>query len=92
LMACVAVAVNPKDDRYKGYVGKKVRPPLVDRDVTIITDDMVDPEFGTGAVMICTYGDKADVKCVVKNKLPVIMCIDERGGIRDLRFKRRRRP
>jgi len=83
LMACVAVAVNPEDDRYKGYVGKKVRPPLVDRDVTIITDDMVDPEFGTGAVMICTYGDKADVKCVVKNKLPVIMCIDERGRMNE---------
>lgn len=40
---------------------------------------MVDPEFGTGVVMVCTYGDKADVKSVAKHGLPVIMCIDEKG-------------
>ena len=77
--ACVAVAVNPQDDRYTKYVGVKVRVPGTGRTVEVIDDDMVDPKFGTGVVMICTYGDKADVKTVVKHKLPVIMCIDERG-------------
>lgn len=77
--ACVAVAVNPQDDRYTKYVGVEVRVPETDRTVEVIGDDMVDPKFGTGAVMICTYGDKADVKTVVKHKLPVVMCIDERG-------------
>jgi valyl-tRNA synthetase len=77
--ACVTVAVNPEDQRYLQYVGKKVHVPTTDRMVEVITDDLVDPKFGTGVVMICTYGDKADVKSVFKHRLPVIMCIDERG-------------
>jgi valyl-tRNA synthetase len=79
LPACVTVAVNPTDDRYKQYVGKSVNVPIAERKVEIIADEMVDPEFGTGVVMICTYGDKADVKSVAKHGLPVIMCIDEKG-------------
>ena len=77
--ACVTVAVNPHDERYRKYVGKKIRVPTTKRTVEIITDEMVNPEFGTGVVMICTYGDKADVKTVMKHRLPVIMCIDEKG-------------
>jgi len=77
--ACVAVAVHPNDQRYAGLVDKVVVVPLVGREVHIITDEMVDPAFGTGAVMICTYGDKADVKCVARHRLPRIICIDERG-------------
>ena len=79
LPACVTVAVNPNDDRYKQYIGKDINVPLAKRKVKIIAEDMVDPEFGTGVVMICTYGDKADVKSVAKHGLPVIMCIDEKG-------------
>ena len=77
--ACVTVAVNPDDERYKAYVGKKINVPTTNRAVDIITDEMVDQNFGTGVVMICTYGDKADVKTVMKHHLPVIMCIDEKG-------------
>jgi valyl-tRNA synthetase len=77
--ACVTVAVDPEDERYKQYVGKRIHVPTTDRTVGVITDDLVDPRFGTGVVMICTYGDKADVKSVLKNSLPVIMCIDEKG-------------
>ena len=77
--ACVTVAVSPHDERYKQYVGKKIHVPTTNRTVEVITDDLVDPEFGTGVVMICTYGDKADVKSVAKHKLPVITCIDENG-------------
>jgi len=77
--ACVTVAVNPQDERYEKYVGKKIRVPTTSRAVEVITDDLVDPEFGTGVVMVCTYGDKADVKSVVKHNLPIIMCIDEKG-------------
>ena len=79
LPACVAVAVNPEDDRYKEYIGKKIHVPTTNRTVEVITDDLVYPDFGTGVVMICTYGDKADVKSVVKHNLPVIICIDEKG-------------
>jgi valyl-tRNA synthetase len=77
--ACVTVAVNPHDERYRRYIGKKIRVPTTKRTVQIITDEMVDPGFGTGVVMICTYGDKADVKTVRKHGLPIIMCIDEKG-------------
>jgi valyl-tRNA synthetase len=77
--ACVTVAVNPDDERYRAYVGKKIKVPTTNRAVDIIADEMVDQTFGTGVVMICTYGDKADVKTVMKHHLPVIMCIDEKG-------------
>ncbi|MGD8506820.1 MAG: valine--tRNA ligase [Candidatus Bathyarchaeota archaeon] len=79
LPACVTVVVDPNDDRYKQYVGNDINVPIAKRKVKIIAEDMVDPEFGTGVVMICTYGDKADVKSVARHGLPVIMCIDEKG-------------
>jgi valyl-tRNA synthetase len=77
--ACVTVSVNPADERYATYIGKKAQVPTTHRTVEITTDDMVDPKFGTGVVMICTYGDKADVKSVLKHGLETIMCIDEKG-------------
>jgi valyl-tRNA synthetase len=79
--ACVAVEVNPNDERYSKYVGRKVSVPLINREVTIIADESVDPKFGTGAMQICTYGDKEDVKTVIKHKLPVIRLITENGKI-----------
>jgi len=79
LAACVTVAVNPHDERYKQFIDKEIKVPVANRKVKIITEDMVDPAFGTGVVMICTYGDKEDVKAVQKHHLPVIMVIDEKG-------------
>ena len=79
--ACVAVEVNPEDERFKKYIGKKIVVPLVNRAVTIIGDEAVDPDFGTGVVQICTYGDKEDVKTVMKHKLPVITLLTENGRI-----------
>jgi valyl-tRNA synthetase len=81
--ACVAVAVNPKDERFSKYIGKKIVVPMINRNVTIITDESIDPCFGTGVVMICTYGDKEDVKTVFKHKLPVIMLLTENGRINE---------
>ena len=81
--ACVAVEVNPKDERFKKFIGKKVKVPFVNRTVTVIGDEAVDPSFGTGVVQICTYGDKEDVKIVMKHKLPVIMLLSENGRIND---------
>jgi valyl-tRNA synthetase len=79
--ACVAVAINPTDDRFKKHIGKKIVVPIVNRTVTIIADEGVDPAFGTGVVMICTYGDKEDVKTVIKHKLPAITLLTENGKI-----------
>jgi valyl-tRNA synthetase len=81
--ACVAVAVNPADARFNKYIGKRIVVPIVNRPVAVIPDEGVDPSFGTGVVMICTYGDKEDVKTVLKHKLPVIMLLTENGRINE---------
>jgi valyl-tRNA synthetase len=81
--ACVAVEVNPEDERFNKYVGKKIVVPVVNRTVKVIPDEAVDPSFGTGVVMICTYGDKEDVKTVIKHKLPVIKLLTENGRINE---------
>lgn len=81
LMACVAVAVNPKDDRYKNLIGKKVTVPLFNQKVKIIADEDVDPDFGTGIVMICTFGDKQDVIWVKRHNLKIVKAIDEKGRL-----------
>ncbi|HML03627.1 MAG TPA: valine--tRNA ligase [Candidatus Bathyarchaeia archaeon] len=83
LTACVTVAVNPNDDRYKRYIGKTIHVPIAENKVKIIAEDMVDPKFGTGVVMICTYGDKADVQSVGAHHLPVIMSITETGKMNE---------
>jgi valyl-tRNA synthetase len=79
--ACVAVEVNPNDERYNKYIGKKIVVPIVNRTVTVIGEESVDPAFGTGVVQICTYGDKDDVKTVRKHKLPVIRLLTNNGQI-----------
>ena len=58
----VAVAVNPSDERYKDIVGKKIMVPLVQREIPIIADQYVDPEFGTGMVKITPAHDPNDFK------------------------------
>ncbi|MEM1660009.1 MAG: valine--tRNA ligase [Candidatus Bathyarchaeia archaeon] len=81
--ACVAVAVNPSDERYSAYIGKEVMVPIINRQVQVISDESVLPSFGTGVVMICTYGDKEDVKIVKRHNLPVIMLLTENGLINE---------
>jgi valyl-tRNA synthetase len=81
--ACVAVEVNPKDERFNKYIGKNIMVPIVNRTVKIIAEETVDPSFGTGVVMICTYGDKEDVKTVMKHKLPVIRLLIDNGRINE---------
>ncbi|MEW6592859.1 MAG: valine--tRNA ligase [Candidatus Hadarchaeota archaeon] len=79
LPACVVVAVNPKDERQRELLGKKVEVPPFGQVVEVIEDPEVDPEFGTGVVMVCTFGDKTDVRWVKRHKLPVVRLLDERG-------------
>lgn len=87
LSACVAVVVHPEDERYKELAGKRVEIPLFGRNVEIITDEEVDPEFGTGAVMICTFGDKTDVLWVNKYNLDIVEALDEKGIMKDVSCK-----
>ncbi|MBS7655379.1 valine--tRNA ligase [Candidatus Bathyarchaeota archaeon] len=83
ISACVAVAVNPNDERYLNIIGKFVEIPLFNKKVKIISDDEVDPKFGTGVVMICTYGDKTDVKWQKRHNLPQIIVITEDGKMNE---------
>ncbi|NYT04783.1 MAG: valine--tRNA ligase [Methanomicrobiales archaeon] len=79
LAACVAVAVHPGDERYRGIAGKKLTVPLFGHDVPVIIDEAVDPSFGSGAVMICTFGDKQDVHWWKQHNLDLRKAIDRKG-------------
>lgn len=83
LPACVAVAVNPEDERYRDYIGKNVEVPLFKRKVRILSDKEVDPKFGTGVVMVCTFGDKADVKWQKRYALPEVIVMTEDGKMNE---------
>jgi len=87
LSACAAVVVHPEDERYRELAGKRLKVPLFGRKVEVITDTGVGPEFGTGAVMICTFGDKTDVLWVNKYNLDIIEAIDEQGIMQDVSGK-----
>jgi valyl-tRNA synthetase len=79
LAACVAIAINPEDERYSEYLGNKLKVPIFGHEVIVIGDKDVDPSFGTGAVMICTFGDKQDVRWWMDHDLPLRKAIDKRG-------------
>jgi len=81
--ACVAVEINPEDTRFKNYIGNEIIVPIVNRTVPIVADESIDPSFGTGVVMICTYGDKEDVKTVKKHKFPIVRLLTENGRINE---------
>jgi len=84
LPACVAVAVDPDDDRYDDVVGESYSVPLFGQTVEVIADDAVDEEFGTGAVMICTFGDKQDVDWWAEYDLDLRAAITEDGRLDDI--------
>ena len=81
LHACVAVLVNPEDERYKKLHGKTAVVPLFNREVKILPDSEVDPNFGTGIVMVCTFGDKQDVVWTYRYNLPVIEAMNQKGEL-----------
>jgi len=79
LAACVAVAVHPGDERYRNLAKKKLKVPIFGHNVPIVIDDAVDPSFGSGAVMICTFGDKQDVHWWKQHSLELRKAIDRKG-------------
>lgn len=84
LGSCVAVAVHPDDERYKAIVDKELEVPLFAHAVPVYEDESVDPEFGTGVVMICTFGDRQDVRWWKLHNLPLRASIDERGRMTEV--------
>lgn len=81
MLGDVAVAVNPKDERYKQLVGQHVTLPLINKTIPIIADDMVDFEFGTGAVKITPAHDPNDFEVGERHSLPPISVINFDGTI-----------
>jgi valyl-tRNA synthetase len=77
MLGDAAVAVNPKDKRYKKLVGKKAILPLVNKEIPIIKDYLVDPKFGTGAVKVTPAHDMTDYQISLKHDLSLIQVIDE---------------
>jgi valyl-tRNA synthetase len=77
MLGDAAVAVNEKDERYTHLHGKKVLLPLMNREIPIITDELAQPEFGTGAVKVTPAHDPNDFKAGKRHNLPEIDVMDE---------------
>ncbi|MFO7925081.1 valine--tRNA ligase [Natronomonas sp.] len=84
LSACVSMAVDPDDERYADRVGDAFEVPLFGQEIELIADEDVDGEFGTGAVMICTFGDKQDVTWWAEHDLDLRAVITEDGRLNEL--------
>ena len=83
LLGDTAVAVNPKDERYKELVGKMLILPLVGREIPVVADSYVDMEFGTGVVKITPAHDPNDFEVGRRHDLPVINVLTEDAKIVD---------
>jgi len=81
MLGDTAVAVHPDDPRYGPLVGGKVRLPIVDREIPIIADESVDPEFGTGAVKVTPGHDPADYERGARHNLPIITILEKDGRV-----------
>ena len=74
MLGDTAVAVNPEDDRYKDFIGKSIQLPLADRVIPVVTDNAVDPAFGTGAVKVTPSHDFND-EAIAKRQNPPLAFI-----------------
>ncbi len=81
MLGDTAIAVHPADDRYRHLVGKTLEHPFQDREILIVADEHVDPEFGTGAVKVTPAHDPNDFEIAVRHNLPMLSIMDTRGRI-----------
>ena len=81
MLGDAAVAVHPDDERYQALIGKTVALPLCDREIPIIADDYVDPEFGTGCVKITPAHDFNDYEMGLRHDLPLINVFTRHAAI-----------
>jgi len=82
LPACVALYHHPADPRYSGLNPQtRARVPLFDYEVPILTDESVDPEYGTGLLMVCTFGDSEDVLRWRRDHLPLRLVVEPDGRL-----------
>lgn len=83
MLGDTAVAVNPSDQRYMDHIDKTVILPIMDREIPIVDDNFVDPEFGTGAVKVTPAHDPNDYEIGQRHKLPQIVVIGTDGKMTD---------
>jgi valyl-tRNA synthetase len=83
MLGDTAIAVHPDDDRYRHLVGRTVPHPFVDRDIVIVADTHVDPEFGTGAVKVTPAHDPNDFEIGLRHNLSMPTIMDTKGRIAD---------
>ncbi|WP_080059685.1 valine--tRNA ligase [Spirosoma aerolatum] len=83
IMADVAIAVNPDDERYKHLHGKKAIIPLINREIPIIADEYVTTDFGTGGLKVTPAHDPNDYALGVKHNLPVIDILNDDGTLNE---------
>ncbi|MCM8818087.1 MAG: valine--tRNA ligase [Candidatus Omnitrophica bacterium] len=79
MLGDTAVAVNPKDERYKNLIGKDIKLPFVERIIPIIADEKVEIEFGTGAVKVTPSHDPNDFEIAQKHNLEFVVIMNEEG-------------
>ena len=79
MMGDGAVAVHPDDPRYKHMIGTEVLLPLVNRMIPIIADELVDPDFGTGAVKVTAAHDANDFEMAMRHNVPFVIIMNEHG-------------
>ena len=84
LCSCQATVVNPEDERYTDVLGKKVLIPLINREVEIKTHPSAEKGFGSGAVMVCSYGDQNDVSLFRELRLQEIVAIGKNGRMTEV--------
>jgi valyl-tRNA synthetase len=83
MLGDTAIAVNPADERFKQYIGKKAILPILDRELAIVADEYVDPKFGTGAVKITPAHDANDFEVAARHNLEKINILNKDGTLND---------
>ena len=84
LCACRTIIVNPEDERYAQYIGKKIIVPITNEEVELRTHHSAQQEFGSGAVMVCSYGDQNDVALFRELELEEIVAIGLDGRMTEV--------
>ena len=84
ILGDAAVAVHPDDERYKSLVGRTAILPVLERSIPIIADQVVDPEFGTGAVKVTPAHDPTDYEIGQRHNLPFINVLNDNGTMNEI--------
>jgi len=83
MLGDTAVAVNPRDERFKAFIGQTLILPIVEREIPVIADDFVDPEFGTGAVKVTPAHDLADFQMGLRHNLARVSVMNDDGSMNE---------